>query len=320
MRAFFALPLLAMAPLALVSPLAAQTATPVAKTAEAQPAPPPSADRITAAKPVIDKLWPLGTYRKMMGGQMADMVNSMMASMFDMKSEDFLPGADIPESEKGKTLGEVAANHDPYFRERMRIMMDVMFKEMAPIMDKIEPGVRSALAKDYARTYTSAQLHDLDRFLATPTGKVYAQNWVASFYSPEMMGSMKDFVPEIMSAMPDIMKKFEEATAHLPPPPKTEAESATEAASDAAAAAAEAVQAVKDAEAAGYQMDKWSAADRQQFEQLRGERDTYYLQQEMIDARISLHALEAKERTGQKLDKYEINQRDELRDLLKDKK
>lgn len=299
------------------TPLSAQSAAPSApatKAAEAQPA----ADRIAAAKPVIDKLWPLGTYRKMMDGQMADMVNGMMASMFDMKSEDLLPGADIPESEKGKTLGEVASAQDPHFRERFRIMMDVMFKEMAPIMDKVEPGVRTALTTDYARKYTPAQLNDLDRFLATPTGKVYSQNWVTSFYSPEMMGSMKDFIPEVMSAMPDIMKKFEQATAHLPPAPKPEAASDAEAAAEAASEAVSAAVA-GDGEDPNP-VSKWSAADRELASKMQSEVEAVTEKQQLITMRYELHALEAKERSGQKLDEYEIDQRDYLRETLKGKK
>lgn len=305
MRAFFALPLLTIAPLALVSPLAAQTAAPVVKTTEAQPTPPPSADRVAAAKPVIDKLWPLGTYRKMMNEQMSDMVYDTMASMMDMKGEDMLPGRDIPASAKGKTIADINEALDPHFRERMRIMMDVMFKEMAPVADKIEPSVRSALTAEYAREYTVAQLRELDHFFATPTGQLYAQKWVASFYSPEMASAMKDYMPEFMEAMPGIMEKVEKATAHLPLPNKMEPVTTSEVAAEA-----------EESNPAA----KWSAADQKLDEKLRRESLGLNQRAQTAYARQQLHALEAEERSGRKLDEYEIYQRDELRAQLKGKK
>ena len=67
------LPLFALPLLALASPLSAQTsqsAPAATKAAEA-----PAADRVAAAKPVIDKLWPLGTYRKMMDQLMGPMMD-----------------------------------------------------------------------------------------------------------------------------------------------------------------------------------------------------------------------------------------------------
>ena len=57
MRALLALPLFALAQLSLATPSLAQSTTPLAITTDV----PPSADRIAAARPVIDKLWPLGS-------------------------------------------------------------------------------------------------------------------------------------------------------------------------------------------------------------------------------------------------------------------
>lgn len=308
--------ILAALPLAAIaSPLAAQTSAPATAPAAITPTPSPSADRIAAAKPVIDKLWPLGTYRKMMGSQMSEMVSTMMESMYDMKGEDLVPGGDIPEADKGKTMGELAESKDPHFRERMRIMMDVMFKEMTPLLDKAEPSVRGALTTIYARKFTAAQLSELDRFLGTPTGKVYSENWVSSFYSPELMSAMKDFAPEMIKAMPAIMDKFEKATAHLPPPatPSNPDDLAAVAAADAAAAAADAEDAATDADPTL----KWSEADRKLGEQLSNEALKLSDQYDTAEARYQLHALDAKERSGQKLEEHEIEQREYLRDVVK---
>jgi hypothetical protein len=43
-----------------------------------------------------------------------------------------------------------------------------------------------------------------------------------SFVDPEMVNNMAKIAPTMMQAMPEIMKKVEAATAHLPPPPPPE--------------------------------------------------------------------------------------------------
>lgn len=201
--------------------LALASATPVL--AQNAPATTVSAAREAAAVRVVDKLWPLGTYRRMMDGTMSKMMDSMMQSMFGMKASDIAPPdqKDKARKETGdKTMLELAEEKDPHFRERMKIFMDVMMTEMIPIAEKIEPGIRESLSRVYARDYSEAQLKELEAFLGTPTGTVFGQRWMMSMVDPEMIANMAKIAPTLMQAMPEIMKKVEAATAHLPPPPK----------------------------------------------------------------------------------------------------
>lgn len=184
-----------------------------------------SASHQAAATRVVDRLWPLGTYRRMMDGTMSKMMDSMMQSMFGMKASDMVPpegrgaaGKDIGD----KTMIEIAEEKDPHFRERMKISMDVMMQELVPMMEEIEPSIRDSLSHIYARDYSEKQLAELDAFLATPTGQQFGSRWMMSFVDPEMVANMSKIAPTMMKAMPQIMKKMEAATAHLPPPPKTE--------------------------------------------------------------------------------------------------
>jgi hypothetical protein len=181
----------------------------------------PDLARVSAAKPVIDKLWPLGTYRRMMDGTLSKMMDQMMASMLDMPASDMAkaidPTGEAAKAADGKSMGEMAMAADPHFRERMKITMDVMMRELIPLMEKMEPQVRGNLANIYARKFDAKQLVEMDAFFSTPTGKAYAEQSMLAFMDPEMMKSMQAFVPEMMKAMPDIMKKMEKATAHLPP-------------------------------------------------------------------------------------------------------
>ena len=196
------------------TPVLAQQPVPSAsETPVADPA------RIAAAKPVVDKLWPLGTYRRMMDGTMSKLMDGMVAQMFDMRASDMAAAGGKAATTGDKTLGQVATERDPYFRERMSITMKTMMDEMLPLMEKMEPKVRDGLTNVYARRYTVAQLADMDRFFATPSGKAYADYAMMIFADPEIIKGMQSFTPELLKAMPRIMEKAKQATAHLPPPP-----------------------------------------------------------------------------------------------------
>jgi len=204
--------------LALAALLVAAVAPARAQTAAAPaPAPAISPAREAAAARVVDRLWPLGTYRRIMDGTMSKIMDSMMQSMFGMKTSDLGPTGKTAD---GKTLAQMAEEKDPHFRERIKISMDVMMREMLPVIEKIEPSVREALTRIYARDYTEAQLGELDAFLQTPTGQQFGRKWMMSFTNPEMTGVMAKVVPMLAQAMPGIKAKIEAATAHLPPPPK----------------------------------------------------------------------------------------------------
>ena len=206
----------------------AVSATALAQTAPAPrvaPSSPVLPENLAAARPVIDKLWPLGTYRRLIEGTMNQVMDAMMDQMMGMRGRDMVPegmaGSDKAKAEAGdKSLGELAAEKDPYFRERTRRMTAVMSKEMIPLIEKAEPSVRESMVRIYARKFTPAQLNELSTFLSTPTGQAYSREWLTSFMDPEIVRGMQSFMPDLMKAMPGIMAKVQEATKDLPPPPK----------------------------------------------------------------------------------------------------
>jgi hypothetical protein len=210
---------------AMALPAAAQVAPPPATAAastktlaEVDPA------RLAAARPVINRIWPLGTYARVMHGMMDQVMQSTLGSMYDMRMDDVaaMTGTDSKATAalKGKTMGEALLAEDPAYKERMKITMDVMMGEMTRIMTDVEPDVREALAHAYARRFTVEQLQDLDRFFATPTGSAYASESMTIMMGPDMAKVMQSFVPHMMKEMPTIMAKLAEATKGLPPLPK----------------------------------------------------------------------------------------------------
>ncbi|MBV7255233.1 DUF2059 domain-containing protein [Pacificimonas sp. WHA3] len=177
--------------------------------------------RLALATEVVDDLLPDGFYRKMMEDTMDQMMNQVMGSMMDMTPADMGVDASMSEEARaateGKSMREVATAADPAFEERMQITMKIMNAEMANLMEKIEPSVKSALSQSYARRFSADELTDIAGFFDTPSGGKFAAAYMATFTDPEMMQAMQAFVPEIMQAMPGIMVKVQEATAHLPP-------------------------------------------------------------------------------------------------------
>lgn len=167
--------------------------------------------RQAAADRAVAALVPDGIYARMMRDQFPAMMDAMTAQMMGMRSEDFGQPAD------GRTMAETMREADPAYEERMKITTRVMSQEMGTVMGKMEPRVRAGLGRAFARKFTVQQLGDMNAFFATPSGKAFADEYLALFADPEMMTEMTAMAPEMMKAMPDMMKKVEAATAHLPP-------------------------------------------------------------------------------------------------------
>lgn len=207
--------------LALLASVAGMAAPAVAQTTPVADA--PDTARLETARRVMGRLWPDGLYRRMMSGTMQQIVDSTMASMGQIPVEEMAKAAGSKEDLgdiKGKSMAELMEAADPAYRERTRITIDVMMGEMIPLMEKAEPGIRESLAQTYARRFTAAQLADLDRFLATPSGSAFADQFFLAYTDPEVVQQMQSFTPELMKAMPAILTKVQAATAHLPPPRK----------------------------------------------------------------------------------------------------
>jgi hypothetical protein len=177
--------------------------------------------RLKAAENVVIKLVPPGTYQRIMKDMMDTMASGFVDQMMGMDPAAMAAMAvgKANGAVASKTLEQLATERDPYFRERMDIVMKVMFTEMGAMMVELEPEVRTALSSIYAKKYTLAELNDIGAFFATPSGASFAGNFMSTFTDKEMMQASFGMMPKIMEAMPAIMKKVETATAHLPPPP-----------------------------------------------------------------------------------------------------
>jgi hypothetical protein len=184
-------------------------------------------------------------------------------------------GSDAAKAIDGKSLGDLVSQKDTYFKDRMNITMKVMFDEMGKMMADMEPSLRTAMANIYARKYSVQQLRDIDTFFATPTGTEFAGNFMATFTDKEMMQVSMSAMPKMMEAIPDIMKKVEAATAHLPKP-KTDADAsaASDTVDGAADAAATDPYANETGEEPWYSEDNWTPAQRKKVNVLNDKYNT----------------------------------------------
>lgn len=209
----------ALACAAMPLPVVAQT--PVQPAAEAI-----DPSRLSAARKVVEKVFPLGTYKRMMGGTMNTLMDSIMGGAMDIPVAQIaamggLDAGQVKELGDAK-LSDIMAIYDPHFRERTQIGMRAMMDAMGAMMGGFEPRMQAGLTRAYARKFNAAQLGELDAFFATPTGSVYAAESMMLYMDPEVMREMQALMPDLMKHMPDLIKVTTEATKHLPAPRKPE--------------------------------------------------------------------------------------------------
>ena len=180
----------------------------------AQPEPAP--ERLALSRVTVQGLFPDGTYGQLMDdvlGGIADRVLDLSEADFGTKGKDGKPPSTA-------TLRQAALKDDPHFEERMRIMERVIGEEMAKIARIVEPKLRDGLARSMARRFDGRQLADINAFLATDSGRAFGRQSMAMWVDADVMRAMVASFPEVITAMPDAMKRLEAETAHLPKPKK----------------------------------------------------------------------------------------------------
>lgn len=179
-------------------------------------------ERLALATVTAAYLLPEGSYARMMDSSMSDWMDQMYQSMFNLNTGDFFQGfanREVPPALAQLSFRELMELCDPHFTERFEIANRVVWDATKPIMVGIEPDVRAALARAYAAKMTAAQLADINRFLETESGRVYAAESFMLWMDPEVLAVMTSLMPRIMEVMPASAEEIKAATAHLPPPP-----------------------------------------------------------------------------------------------------
>ena len=177
--------------------------------AAADPLSPEEEERLPAAMSVVTKLFPKGTYTRMMDESMAPMVEAMLGQMggsptlrvAQLTGLDPFDLTDLDEDRLTKAMDLL----DPDASERGGEMAETMLTLIGDVMLDIEPAYRAGLARAYAVRFTNAELMDLDAYFETEVGKKYAAESFLVFADPQVMSSMNEVMPAMMERMPEIM-------------------------------------------------------------------------------------------------------------------
>ena len=206
--------MIVLAALIFTTPLAAQTVVTSNNTPAVAAVPPFAAIHIAA------KLFPDGTYRTMLGDGFTKMMSGMIDQMGNVPLGDLMKSYGLEADAAAKldraTLNKIMAILDPAFKERIRLVMDGMFKSMIPLFEKMEPDLRAGLAESLAHRFTPVELGELKAFFATPTGNSFAAPQMLLFMDPAVMGRMQAQMPKIMQAMPALVGEATKTAATLP--------------------------------------------------------------------------------------------------------
>ncbi|WP_293698212.1 MULTISPECIES: DUF2059 domain-containing protein [unclassified Sphingopyxis] len=167
--------------------------------------PPIEPVRLTLAQRTMDTLIPAGSLEKMIDALYGKMFRTIMAEIGG-QSDLMLSIKTGVESDKvgaldAATKTQIADIFDPYRQEREDQIIGVIKPLISEALTDLEAPMRAGMAKAYARKFSAAQLTDLNSFLATPTGSVYANEWMALQADPEVMVS-------VMKALPPLITKF----------------------------------------------------------------------------------------------------------------
>lgn len=180
--------------------------------------PPIDPARLTLAERTTAALIPNGSIEKMVDNLYGKMFKTLMGE-FGGQSDLMLSIQTGVESEQiakldEATKGKIADMFDPHRKEREEQITRVIKPLISETLADLEPPMRSGLAKAYARKFTGAELTDLNSFLATPTGRVYANEWMALQADPEVMLAVIKAVPPLITKFldraPEIEKDFKE--------------------------------------------------------------------------------------------------------------
>lgn len=176
--------------------------------------------RLPMAEAVVMKIFPEGTYAKMMNDTMKPMMDGMMGSFMDVPMNEIakLSGlfvSDMPELGEG-SIKEVMEILDPAFEERSKLIADLTIQLVTDTMTQVEPAYRDGLARAYAVRFDDAELADLNAYFSTSTGAKYAAESMLIYTDPQVMSAMNDLMPAMMNMMPQMMEQIAEATDQFP--------------------------------------------------------------------------------------------------------
>lgn len=169
--------------------------------------PEPDPARLAAARGAMTTMFPKGAYAAAMTGFM----NKTMDRVLDMSEADF--AGMFPEEQKKdkkakppstEPLRAKLAREEPNFDAKLAAVRAFAGTMLTKIGDVAEPKFRDGMARALARKFDTAQLAQINAFLATPTGAAYGQEMVGLWFEPDVMRGAFQLFPEMIRMMPEL--------------------------------------------------------------------------------------------------------------------
>ncbi len=187
---------------------------------EAEPLTSEQEARLPMATQVVAKLFPDGTYAKMMEESMKPMMQGIMGNFADqpvfvVAGLTGLSTSELSELDDAQ-LVKALAMLDPAAEERNAAMGAVTVQMISDVMNQIEPAYREGLTRAYATRFSNEELAELDGFFATKTGGRYAAESFLIYADPQVMSAMNDMMPAMMEMMPKMIEGMAEANERFP--------------------------------------------------------------------------------------------------------
>ena len=182
--------------------------------------PPIDPARLTLAQTTTAALVPAGSLERMMDnlyGKMFEVLMGEMGGESDLMIS-IKTGVDSEQVSAldAATKAKIADVFDPHRQEREEQITRVVKPLISEVLGDMEPPMRAGMAKAYARKFTAAQLTDLNTFLATPSGTVYANEWMAAQADPEVMLALIKAMPPLVTKFIDRAPQIEKDMKDLP--------------------------------------------------------------------------------------------------------
>ncbi len=191
---------------------------------KADPLTPEQEARLPAATSVIEKIFPAGTFGKMMDESMKPMLEGMMGGALG-DSDTLQTLARLSGRDQFDLMGmddgakaEAIALIDPYAKQRQEAMLEATFSLTTKLMNRIEPSYRAGLERAYAKRFSVEELTEIDRFFSTPVGGKYAGESMIIAMDPQVMSAMNEMMPAMMELLPEMMEQFTALAAVIPGP------------------------------------------------------------------------------------------------------
>ncbi|SNT26525.1 DUF2059 domain-containing protein [Sphingopyxis indica] len=180
--------------------------------------PPIEPARLALAEQTTAALVPSGSLERLMDNLYGKMFKTIM-DQADGSSDLMLSIKTGVESDKIAELDKdtktaIADLFDPHRKEREEQITRVVKPLISEALADLEPPMREGMAKAYARKFSAEQLGELNAFFATPTGRVYTEEWMAAQADPEVVLAMAKAIPpmvlKFIDRAPEISKDFED--------------------------------------------------------------------------------------------------------------